>query len=360
MKRRDFLKKAGVVAGSTAFSPLMFANAQAATYRWGMVTSWPTSLDTLYGSAQALAQTVSDLTEGQLEIQVYPAGAQVGGLEVYDAVASGAFQMGHTASYYYINKDPAQAFFTAVPFGLTAQQQNAWFYNGGGLELWQELSARDNMIVFPAGNTGTQMGGWFRKEINTPADLQGLTMRIAGLGGEVMSRAGVNVQQLPGGEIFLALDTGVLDATEWVGPYDDSTLGLNNAATYYYGPAWQEFGAAFGAYINLDEYNALPAPIQNALRYAASSENVRMLSKYEALNGPALQQLRDSGTEVRTFSKEIIDVLRGHADAMFQDLSGQSEFFAKVLPQWSAFRDSVRSWNQVGEYQAQRIAYDDL
>ena len=360
MKRRDFLKKAGVaVAASTAFSPNVFAQG-APQFRWGMVTSWPTSLDTLFGSAQQLAQTVSDLTDGGLEIEVFPAGAQVGGLEVYDAVSSGAFEMGHTASYYYIGKDVAHAFFTAMPFGLTAQQQNAWFYYGGGLELWQEFSARDNLIVFPAGNTGTQMGGWFNKEINTAEDLRGLSMRIAGLGGAVMQRAGVNVQQLPGGEIYLALERGTIDASEWVGPYDDKTLGLNEAARFYYGPAWQEFGAAFGAYISLDAWNELPETYQNALRTAAANENVDMLAKYEAQNGPALKALQESGTELRTFSKEIIDTLKGHADDLYQEYTQQSEFFAQVYPQWSEFRDSIRFWNQQGEYQTYRIAYGDL
>jgi TRAP-type mannitol/chloroaromatic compound transport system substrate-binding protein len=178
MKRRDFLKKAGVVAASASLSPLMFANAQTSRFRFGMVTSWPTSLDTIFGGATNTANFLREITDGDVDVTVYPAGAEVGGLEVYDAVSSGAFEMGHTASYYYIGKDPAHGFFTSVPFGMNAQQMNAWFYNGGGLELWNELNAGDDLIAFPAGNTGVQMGGWFRREINSPADLQGLTMRI--------------------------------------------------------------------------------------------------------------------------------------------------------------------------------------
>ncbi len=350
MKRRDFIKKAGVVAAGAGFSPLMFANAQASTFRFSMVTSWPTSLDTIYGGALNTAKNLTDLTNGDVEIEVFPAGAQVGGLEVYDAVSSGAFEMGHTASYYYVGKDPAHGFFTSLPFGLNAQQNNAWFYGGNGQALWNELNAPDNLIAFPAGQTGVQMGGWFNKEINSADDLQGLTMRIPGLGGQVMSRAGANVQVIPGGEIYLALERGALDATEWVGPYDDEILGFNKVAKYYYGPGWHEPGPTLGAYVNLDVYNSLPADIQNAIQQASKAANMQMLADYDAKNGPALQRIIDAGgVEVRAFPTEYLDALQGFANEIYAEAAESSPMFAKTWADWSVFRDSIQGFHKIQE-----------
>lgn len=357
MKRRDFMKKAGVVAASGAFSPLMFASAQASSFRLEMVSSFPASLDIIYGGGESVAQFMNEITGGDVQITVYPAGAQIGGLEVYDAVSSGAFALGHSAAYYYTGRDLAHAFFTAVPFGLTAQQQNAWLLAGGAQELWDELNAGDNLIAFAAGNTGTQMAGWFRREINTPQDLRGLTMRIPGFGGEVMSRAGVNVQNLPGGEIFLALDTGVIDATEWVGPYDDEILGLNQAAQFYYGPGWQEPCATLCLYLNLDTFNSFPPEIQEAFRLAARAANETMLSRYEAANGPALQRLAESGTQVRTFSPEVLAALQGYMEEVHEQSAANNEFYARTLTSFTAFRENIREWHRQGEYAFQNFVY---
>ena len=357
MKRRDFLKKSGVVAASASFSPLMFANAQASSFSFGMVTSWPTALDTIYGGATNSAQYISDLTGGDVEIQVYPAGAQVGGLEVYDAVSSGAFEMGHTASYYYIGKDPTHAIFTTIPFGMNAQQMDAWMTSGGGQELFNEFNAPDNLIAFPAGNTGVQMGGWFRQEINTPEDLQGLTMRIPGLGGQVMSRVGVNVQNIPGGEIFLALDTGAIDATEWVGPYDDEILGLNTAAEFYYAPGWHEPGPTLCNYINLDVYNGLPADIQQAIQIASAAANQKMLADYDAKNGPALNRLVEAGAQLRTFSNEILSTLESAMNEIHDEFSGQNETYASTLEAYRTFQSAIRDWHEVGEYAYHNYVY---
>ncbi len=350
MKRRDFLKKAGVVAASATLSPLMFANAQAATYRFGMVTSWPTSLDTIFGGATNTAQFLSEITDGDIEVEVFPAGAQVGGLEVYDAVSSGAFEMGHTASYYYVNKDAAQGFFTAVPFGLNAQQMDAWLTSGGGQALWDELNARDNLIAFAAGNTGVQMGGWFNKEINSPADLQGLTMRIPGLGGAVMRRAGANVQTIAGGEIFLALERGVIDATEWVGPYDDEILGFNQVAQYYYAPGWHEPGPTLGTYVNLDVYNDLPVDVQDAIQVASAAANQKMLADYDAKNGAALQRILSAGgVELRTFPNDVLQVLEGYMDEIHAENAESNEFYGRVYEQWNAFRQEIRAFHAISE-----------
>ena len=350
MKRRDFIKKAGVAAAGASFSPLMFANAQASTFRFSMVTSWPTSLDTIYGGALNTAKNLTELTSGDVEVEVFPAGAQVGGLEVYDAVSSGAFEMGHTASYYYIGKDPAQGIFTSLPFGLNAQQQNAWLYGGNGQALWDELNAPDNLIAFAAGNTGVQMGGWFNKEINSADDLQGLTMRIPGLGGQVMSRAGANVQVIPGGEIYLALERGAIDATEWVGPYDDEILGFNKVAKYYYGPGWHEPGPTLGAYVNLDVYNSLPGDIQIAIQEASKSANMQMLADYDAKNGPALQRMiAAGGIEVRAFPTEYLDALQNVANELYAEAAESSPMFAKAWEEWSAFRDSIQAFHKIQE-----------
>lgn len=350
MKRRDFLKKAGVVAAGAGFSPLMFANAQAGKIKLEMVTSWPTSLDTIYGGATNTAKNILELTSGEVEVEVYPAGAQVGGLEVYDAVSSGAFQMGHTASYYYVGKDPAHAFFTSLPFGLNAQQNNAWIYGGKGQELWNELNAPDNLIAFPGGNTGVQMGGWFNKEINSSDDIQGLTMRIPGLGGQVMSRAGANVQVIPAGEIYLALERGAIDATEWVGPYDDEILGFNKVAKFYYGPGWHEPGPTLATYVNLDAYNDLPEDVQNAIQIAAKAANTQMLADYDAKNGAALQRIIDGGNvEVRAFPQEYLDTLQGFANEIFAESAESSPMFAKIWEDWSAFRNDIWGFHKIQE-----------
>lgn len=349
MKRRDFLKKTGVVAASATLSPLMFANAQNATYRFGMVTSWPTALDTIYGGALNTALFLNEITDGDVEVEVFPAGAQVGGLEVYDAVSSGAFEMGHTASYYYTGKDPTQGFFTSVPFGMNAQQQTAWLVSGGGQDLWNELNARDGLIAFPAGNTGVQMGGWFNVEINSPQDLQGLTMRIPGLGGQVMGRVGANVQVLPGGEIFLALERGAIDAAEWVGPYDDEILGLNDAAQFYYSPGWHEPGPTLGTYVNLGVYESLPEDIQNAIRVASHAANQKMLADYDSKNGAALNRLVESGTQLRTFPNEVLETLESAMNEIHEENAANNPLYARVLEAFTAFRDDIRDWHEVSE-----------
>ncbi len=359
MKRREFLKKSGIaVAASAAFSPYVFSQGRDTIY-FEMVTSWPTSLDTIFGGPTNFAKYLNEMTAGDVEVEVHEASARVGGLEVYDAVSSGAFAMGHTASYYYVGKNSAQGFFTTVPFGLNVGQHNAWIHSGGGQELWNELNATDNMIAFLAGNTGAQMGGWFRKEINSLEDLQGLKMRIPGLGGKVMSRAGVNVQVLPGGEIFLALERKAIDATEWVGPYDDEKLGFHTAAEYYYSPGWHEPSAALGIYINLDEYNALPTDIQAIIQAAAARANQQMLADYDAKNSEAFKRLADSGVQMRTFPNEVLTTLEGFMDEIHQEEIGTNSLYANVHESWTSFRDNVRSFHKVQKYAWHKYVYAD-
>jgi TRAP-type mannitol/chloroaromatic compound transport system substrate-binding protein len=359
MKRRDFLKKAGVVTVGAGLSPLMFANAQRSTYRFEMVTSWPTALDAIYGGAVNTARYLSEMTDGDVTVDVYPAGAQVGAFEVYDAVSSGAFAMGHAAPYYFYNKNPVHAFFTAVPFGMDAPQFDAWMNAGDGQAFSDELTAPDDVIMFPAGNTGPQTGGWYKREIATVADLQGLTIRTPGFGGQVLGKVGANVQNVPGGEVFISLETGVLDAADWVGPYDDEILGLNTAATYYYLPSWAEPGASLAVYMNRTEFDGLPGDIQEALRSAAARANQQMLAEYTAKNAAALARMVASGTQVRTFSTEILDALRGATQEIHAENAQGNDLYVRVLENYNAFQDAAREWLSASGYAYARYIYGD-
>ena len=317
---------------------------------WDMPTSWPVALDALFGGAQTFADTVGTLTGGKFKITPRPAGEVAPGTEVLNVVQEGAFPIGHTASYYYIGKSPVTAFGTTVPFGLTAQQQNSWLYAGGGLQLMQDAYKKlFNVIQFPAGNTGVQMGGWFRKEINTVADLQGLKMRIPGLGGQVMAKLGVTVQTLPGGEIFQALQTGAIDAAEWVGPYDDEKLGLNKAAQFYYYPGWWEPGAALEVEINLDEWNNLPAFYQECIKAASYVANLSMLARYDANNNDALARLVEGGVQLRAYSEEIMAAAEQAAFALYDELAAKDADFATVYTEWKKFRERIYAWHNINE-----------
>lgn len=320
------------------------------TVRWKMATSWPTSLDTLYGAAEIVAQRVGELTDGRFTIQTFAAGEIVPGLQVLDAIQQGTVECGHSASYYYIGKNPALAFGTCVPFGLNAQQQMAWLYQGGGIEAMNKLYSDFNAIAFPAGNSGVQMGGWFKKEVNTVADLNGLKMRIPGLGGEVLSRLGVNVQVLPGGEIFLALERGAIDAAEFVGPYDDEKLGLNDAADFYYYPGWWEPGSSFDLQINLNAWNQLPKEYQEILKTAAAEANIQTLAKYDVQNPQALQRLIEGGTQLRAYSQEILQASQQESIALMEEMAGKEASFREVYEPWKQFRDSIRQWHAIGEF----------
>ncbi|MGQ4646517.1 TRAP transporter substrate-binding protein DctP [Lyngbya aestuarii] len=357
MKRRQILGSAAVSAASAAVlgacnqartGPATQANSQP-NVRWRMATSWPKSLDTIFGGADTVCKRVSEMTNGRFTITPFAAGEIVPGLEVLDAVQQGTVQCGHTASYYYIGKNPALAFGTSMPFGLNAQQQNAWLYHGGGLEAMQQLYADFGVINFPAGNTGTQMGGWFKREIKSVADLQGLKMRIPGLGGKVMSRLGVNAQNLPGGEIFLALERGAIDATEWVGPYDDEKLGLNKAAQFYYYPGWWEPGATLEIQVNRSAWEKLPKDYQEIFKTATWDANLNMLSQYEALNREALGRLVAGGTKLIPYSTEILQAARKASFDLYEENAGKEAAFKQVYDQWQSFREQIYKWNQVNE-----------
>jgi len=355
MKRRDFLKKAGIgaVAASIVFGPVYAQTAP--RIRWRMATSWPRSLDTLFGAAETVAKRVSELTEGRFEIQVFPAGELAPGLQVLDVVQAGNVEMGHTANYYYVGKSPSLAFDTGVPFGLNPRQQNAWLYFGGGLQAMQRVIADFNAITFPAGNTGVQMGGWFRKEIKGPEDLKGLRFRIPGLGGQVMTRLGATVQTLPGGEIFLALDRGAIDGAEWVGPYDDEKLGLNKAARFYYYPGWWEPGSTVSAIVNLERWRSLPKAYQEAIISAASEANDKTMAEYDAKNAPALARLQRAGTQLRPYPSSVLQAANKEATALYEEIAAKDATYRGIYEAWKKFRDESRRWFALNEFR-----YDDF
>ena len=363
MKRRNFLT--GATAG-TATTVAIAACGQSTTtsttsgapavqtddtraVEWRMASSYTPSLDTVYGGSEIFIERVKELTDDKFQITLSAAGELVPGLEVLDAVQQGTAQAGHTNSYYYRGKNEALAFDTAVPFGFNYRQQNAWLYQGGGLELVHELLADFNVISFPGGNTGTQMGGWWKQAINSVADLQGLNMRIPGLGGLVMERLGVNVQNLAGGEIFQALQLGTIDAAEYVGPYDDEKLGLFKAAQIYYYPGWWEPGSQYSFYFNLDAWNDLPASYQQALKTAASEAHANIMATYDALNPGALVSLQEQGVELRRFSDEIMAAAETAAFELYEELAAENASYRKVFDAWSAFRKISNRWFSTSE-----------
>lgn len=356
--RRSFVKSAALgVAGTGTLAACGGAGPGAASdddvvvgpnVTWRLASSFPRSLDVIYGSAEHFAQRVSELTDGRFTIRVYPAGELVPGLQVMDAVQQGTVHLGHTASYYYLGKNPALAFDSAVPFGLTARQQNAWLMRGGGLELLREVFSDFGIIQFPCGNTGAQMGGWFRRPINSVSDLRGLRMRIPGMGGEVMARLGVSVQVLAGGEIYPALERGAIDATEWVGPHDDERLGFQQIARHYYYPGWHEPGVTLTLMASRRAYDQLPRQYQHALAAAAAEENHAMLERYDALNPPALSRLVAGGVDLRRFPTDLMEAAWRESNALLEDHASQNAAFRKVYDNWKTFRaDAFRYFNGV-------------
>jgi TRAP-type mannitol/chloroaromatic compound transport system substrate-binding protein len=348
MERRTFLKVGGfAVAGSPVASP---AIAQPSPeLKWRLTSSFPKSLDTVYGAAESFAKAVAEATDNKFQIRVFAAGEIVPGLEAADAVQSGAVEMCQTPSYYYFGKDPTFAFGTAVPFGLNSRMQNAWMDFGGGMELMNELYRKFNIYGIPAGNTGAQMGGWFRKEIREVSDLSGLKMRISGLAGRVISRLGVVPQQIAGGDIYQALERGTLDACEWVGPYDDEKLGLHKVAQYYYYPGWWEGGPMLQHFINLDRWNELSRSYKTIVRSCSALANEMMLAKYDAANPAALKRLLVGGAQLRAFPSPIMDASLRAALDVYAEIGNSNPDFKKTWEAMLAFRNDQYSWWQVAE-----------
>jgi TRAP-type mannitol/chloroaromatic compound transport system substrate-binding protein len=358
MNRRDFLRTAGTGGAGVAAAALMGCGDETLAQtvdpqpivNWQMATSWPANLDTLFGGAQIVASTVAALTGNRFTISVHPAGELLPAMEVMQRVEDGTVPIGHTAAYYFKSRSPITLLASSIPFGLTARQQNAWLYDGGGLTLLHEMYARKwGLIAFPAGNSGAQMGGWFNREILTLDDLDGLKMRIGGPGADVMSRLGVEVVSLPGGEILAALEDGTVDAAEWVGPYDDEKLGLHRAGEYYYYPGWWEPGVTLEIQINLAAWNGLPPTYQKALETAATQANVMMLALYDSRNNAALQRLLAGGTQLRRFSDEIMNEAYDVSAEVADEYAAADPDFATLYESWKTFRDGVQSWHSTNE-----------
>jgi len=320
------------------------------TYNWRLVTSWPKNYPGLGMAPERIADLVEQMSDGQMKITVYGAEEQVPAFGVFDAVSSGSHQMGHSGGYFWKGKVPAAQFFTSVPFGLTADEINAWVNRGGGLELWREIYAPFNIYPIPAGNTGTQMFGWFNKEINSLEDIKGLKMRIPGIGGEVLKEAGGIPVTLPGGELFTALQTGVIDATEWVGPYNDLTFGFHQAAKYYYYPGWHEPGPMLELLINIDAWNSLPKHLQVIIETASKAVNQDMLDEYLAKNNQALTELVDvHGVELRKLPDDVIEEFRKISNKILDDLAKEDETIAKVYNSYLNFKNNVSAYHEISE-----------
>jgi TRAP-type mannitol/chloroaromatic compound transport system substrate-binding protein len=364
MERRDFLRKAGLAAaGAVAAGAGLAGCAQQKeeaaqgpavqpkkTYEWKMVTTWPPNLPVLQTGAERFAKRVEEVTNGQIKIEVFAGGELVPPLGVFDAVSEGTVECGSGASYYWAGKVPAAQWFAAVPFGFNPQGINAWFYSGGGLQLWEEVYAPFNVIPRPQGNTGVQMGGWFRKEMNSIDDYQGLKMRIPGLGGKVISKAGGTVVLLPGGEIFTSLERGVIDATEWVGPMHDLRMGFYKAASYYYYPGWHEPGTCLEVMFNKAAYESLPTELQQILDAVAAETNMWSLCEFEAGNGAALQTLiSEHNVNLVQFPDQLMEDLRKLADETLEEEAEKDPMSRKVHDAFKKFKAQVGVWGTVSE-----------
>ena len=346
MQRRDFLKKAaaGTVGAATAVAaPAVIAGPK--KIRWRMATSWPKAFDTIYGGAVTVAERVKAMSGGNFQIIPYAGGELVGGLEVHDAVSQGTVQMGHTASYYYIGKNPAFAFDTALPFGLNFRQQNAWLYNGGGLEQMRKVYDDFNIVNFPAGNTGTQMGGWFRKEVNTVAALSALGSGLR------------LVQLLAGGDIYPSLERGVIDATEWVGPYDDEKAGFYKVAKYFYYPGWWEPAPTLSLYVNKKAWNSLSKEYQEMISTAAAQANLQMMVDYDAKNPKALKSLVGKGVQLREFSDEIMQASKKEAFALYDELAAADPTYKAIYDNWKKFKGDSDKWFSTAEMSYMKNAF---
>jgi TRAP-type mannitol/chloroaromatic compound transport system substrate-binding protein len=349
MKRRQFIQAA--TAGLAAAAIAKPAIAQSSpTIKWRLTASWPKSLDTLWGACETISKYVAEATDNKFQVQAFAAGEIVPGLAVLDAVQNGTVEMGHSAQYYYIGKDPTWALFCATPFNLNARQQNAWFYEGEGTKLIDEFAAKYNCKALLAGNTGTQMGGWFRKEIKTVDDLKGIKMRIGGWAGKTVAKLGVVPQQLGGGDIYPALEKGVIDAAEWVGPYDDEKLGFYKVAKFYYYPGWWEGGTTNHLLINLAKWNELPKAYKAIVEAATGYANVEEQARYDARNPQALKRLVAGGTQLRPFSQAIMEASLKASNEVNAEESAKNPNYKKVLASIDAFKNDENLWWQVAEY----------
>src|SRR6266403_254210 len=348
MKRRDFLKVSATGAAAAAVASPAIAQSSPEV-KWRMTSSFPKSLDTIYGGAVELSKYVAEMTDNKFQIQVFAAGEIIPGLQALDATSNNTVELCHTACYYYVGKDPTFAIYASVPFGLNARQQNSWWYQGGGMELGNEFFKKYGVIAFPCGNTGTQMGGWFRKEIKTVADLSGLKFRIGGIAGQVLQKVGVVPQQIAGGDIYPALEKGTIDAAEWVGPYDDEKLGFYKVARHYYYPGWWEGGPSTECLIGTKAWESLPKEYQAILEAACAEAYIWMLAKYDALNPPALKRLLANGVQLAPFPNEVMAACYKASEENYEEVAVKNAKFRKVWEPWKKFRAEQVQWFSIAE-----------
>lgn len=346
--RRDFVLKSAVAA-PLAFPMIARARSEQ-KIRWRMASSYPKGLDTIYGIAEHVSRRLAAMTEGQFEISVHAANELVPALGVMDAVQGGSVEVGHTASVYYTGKEKALAFDTGVPYGMTPLQHLGWQYRGGGLELFRPLFRKYNIVNFPAGSTGVQMGGWFRKEIKSVADLKGIKMCIPGLSGDVAARMGIVPQNIPGGETYGALEKGTIDAVKWVGPYDDEKLGFNKVAKYYYLPGWWDCTGQLAFYVNLQAWEKLPKDFQTMFEVAAAEGTMDMLAAYDSKNTAALKRLVGAGTQLRAFPKDVLQAGYKAAFDLYAEEAARNPEFARVFGEWKKYREQILLWHGLNEH----------
>ncbi|MER5172567.1 MULTISPECIES: TRAP transporter substrate-binding protein [Thioclava] len=349
MDRRSFLSSAAIGATASAIAAPAIAQ-EKPQITWRLASAFPNSLPALYGNSQELGKRVAEATDGAFQIQSFSAGEIVGGLQSADAAAAGTVEVAHFPTYYNWGKDPVWAIPTALPFGLSARGMNAWMRMGGGNDMFNEFLSDKGLIGFPGGNTGAQMGGWFRKEINTVDDLKGLKFRVGGFAGKVLERLGVVPQQLSGGDIYAALEKGTIDATEFVGPYDDQKLGFVKVAPYYYYPGWWEGGAMVHFLFNKPAYDALPEQYKSLLQTVCQSVNANMLETYDYENSKALRTLLAEGAQLRPFSQEILQACFETSKAVYAEISETNPTFKKMYDSMVAFEKEYYLWTQVAEY----------
>ena len=353
MDRRSLIKKAGI-AGVLASGIAPAVHAQA-SLRWRIASSFPKSLDTLFGVCDVFAAKVRELSGGKFVITTHAAGELMPAFGVLDGVGNGTVEMANTAPYYFFGKDPTYALDCAIPFGLNSRQMSAWMWEGNGLKLTREFYAQANVVNFPMGNTGAQMGGWYRKEIKSVADLKGLKFRVGGFGGMVAERIGVVPQNIPGGEIYQALEKGTIDAAEWVGPYDDLKLGFNKVAPHYYYPGWWEGGPQLSLYVNKKAYDGLSGEYKAIIECASAYAHVDMQAKYDAKNSDSLKKLVASGTKLHRFPKDVMDASFKSAMEVYAELSAKNANWKKIYDDYSAFRRDANLWFRFSE-----AAFDDF
>ena len=348
MKRRVFLSTAGMGSAAAMLAAPALAQGKP-SISWRLTSSYPKSLETLWGISEQVARRVSEMTDGGFQIQPFAAGEIVPGLQAIDAVSDGTVECAHSLGSFKIGTDPTWAFDTSLPFGLNTRQTIAWLYYGGGRELVNEFVGKSNLRSIPSGNTGAQMGGWYRKEITSLADLRGLKLRIAGLGGTILSRLGVVPQQIAGGDIYAALERGTIDAAEFSGPFDDEKLGFQKVAQHYYYPGWWEGTANVGLYVNLDKWKALPAHYQAALEAACAEAMTHCVAKYDNGNPDALMRLMAQGARVHAFPDDVLAAAFAESRKLYDEYAASNESFRKIYENWSAYWLKQQQWLRVAE-----------